>query len=134
MRKIILSIISTIALTGCFSSKSAEAGPEDAMEIFYTAIFAGDFEKAERYCDPVTMQDYINSIRSAWEKNGDATTAILPAILAETSINISDIKKDGQCRTVFYTLTAADGKQKEKVATLGKDEGKWKITAITDRY
>ena len=133
MRKIIFSIIAVIALTGC-SSKGTEPGPEEAVEIFYTALFAGDFDKAEDCCGSVTMQDYINSFRSAWADNDDTTAAILPAILAETGISISAIEKSGQIRTIFYTLTAVDGKKKEKIATLGKDEGKWKITAITDRH
>ena len=52
----------------------------------------------------------------------------------EYLVEVTDIVKDGQGRTIFYKMTTTDGQSKEKIAILRKEEGEWKITAITDRH
>jgi hypothetical protein len=54
-------------------------------------------------------------------------------ILSETTVKITDTRKDGQKRTIFYTLTSADGQNKGKAAVLKSEEGEWKIEQIIDR-
>jgi hypothetical protein len=54
--------------------------------------------------------------------------------LSETVVDVTDVVKNGEERTVFYKLTASSGQNKEKIATLRKEERAWKITAITDRH
>ena len=54
--------------------------------------------------------------------------------MSDTEVLITDIVKNDQGRTIFYKLTATGGLTKEKIATLKKEEGEWKITAITDRH
>lgn len=128
------AVVSVVLTGGCFGSKSMESGPEDVVANFYSALNSGDFETAGSHCDAMEMKGYLDNIRSAWESKDSAVAAILPAILSETEVNVSQMTKSGENRTVFYTLTARDGRQKEKAATLGKDEGIWKIKAITDRH
>ena len=76
----------------------------------------------------------MDSFRSAWERNDSTIRTITTDILADISIEITETEQKGQNRTIFYKLTAIDGQTKEKIATLKKEEGEWKITAITDRH
>ena len=41
--------------------------------------------------------------------------------------------KEGGRRIVFYTIGLSDGMKRNKVATLMKVEGAWKVEAITER-
>lgn len=134
MKRILILSAIVICAAGCLQRNDVELGPDATVEAFYHAVSSGDFESAGRYCNAVEMAEYINSIRTKWEKCGESISAILPAIMAETDVIITDMTKNGQNRTIFYTLTSGDGTQKEKIATLGKIEGIWKITAITDRH
>ena len=121
-------------LTGCFQTGEAALGPGETLETFYTSLFSGDFEGAESLCDTLGMKEYIGNVRDRWNEADSSVMAIVPAILSETAVSITDIVKNGQERTVFYKLTATDGSDKEKIATLRKEEGGWKIKSITDRH
>jgi hypothetical protein len=134
MRKMILFIISAVVLAGCAENKNAELEPEETLDKFYERLCAGEINEAMSLCDTLAMKDYINSINQTWETTGEAVRAILPAILSETVVDVTDVVKNGEERTVFYKLTASSGQNKEKIATLRKEERAWKITAITDRH
>ena len=134
MRNILLLTAVAVVLTGCFQAKAPSLGPGETLETFYTNLFAGDFDEAESLCDTLGMQEYIEVLRGAWEQTDSSVMTIVPAILSETAVSITDIEKNGQERTVFYKLTATDGSDKEKIATLRKEEGGWKIKSITDRH
>ena len=123
-----------VVLTGCIQTREAALGPGETLETFYTNLFAGDFEGAESLCDTLRMKEYIEKVQDRWSDADSSVMAIVPAILSETAVSITDIVKNGQERTVFYKLTATDGSDKEKIATLRKEEGGWKIKSITDRH
>ncbi len=134
MRNILLLTAVAVVLTGCIQTREAALGPGETLETFYTNLFAGDFDETESLCDTLGMQEYIEVLRAAWEQTDSSVMTIVPAILSETAVSITDIVKNGQERTVFYKLTATDGSDKEKIATLRKEEGGWKIKSITDRH
>lgn len=134
MRNILLLTAVAVVLTGCIQTREAALGPGETLETFYKNLFAGDFDEAESLCDTLGMQEYIEVLRGAWEQTDSSVMTIVPAILSETAVSITDIVKNGQERTVFYKLTATDGSDKEKIATLRKEEGGWKIKSITDRH
>lgn len=121
-------------LTGCFQNKGEELGPEDTLRSFYTELCAGDFGKAESLCDSLTMDGYLDGFRKVWDESDSSVCAIASDILSEMAVAVTDVEKNGHNRTIFYELTALDGQNKEKVATLRKEEGGWKIERITDRH
>lgn len=129
-------IIAAIVLTaiGCTQNCSTELGPAETIEAFCEAIFSGDFDKAKSFCRETEVDEYIVRLKEEWTRADESVRAILPAILSDTEVLITDIVKNDQGRTIFYKLTATGGLTKEKIATLKKEEGEWKITAITDRH
>ena len=134
MRNLLTLMAVAMILTGCFQTGEAALGPGETLETFYTSLLSGDFEGAESLCDTLGMKEYIGNVRDRWNEADSSVMAIVPAILSETTVSITDIVKNGQERTVFHKLTATDGSVKEKIATLRKEEGEWKIKSITDRH
>jgi hypothetical protein len=134
MRTLTLIIMVTAILSGCSGSSKVEMGPAETVQSFYEALWSGNITDAESYCDSLGMSGYVESYRTAWEKNSDTISDIVTDILSETEIRITDTERNGQIRTVFYELAGTDGRKKEKAATLRKEEGEWKIEAITDRH
>ena len=124
-----------ISLFKTCSNKDGQTpmGPEDTLEAFYKGLCAGEFEHATSLCDSLTMAEQINSFRAAWERSDSTICDIASAILSEMSVTVTDVEKNGQTRTIFYELSISDNRNKEKVATLSKEEGAWKIKEITDR-
>ena len=131
-RIIVLATVAVIA-TGCFQGNKSEIGPRETLEMFYRSLCCGDLDGAGNLCHKPGMDGYMENFRQAWEKTDSTIAAITSDILSEMSIEITDEQRDGQIRTIFYELTATDGQNKEKIATLRKEEGAWKIEAITDR-
>ena len=134
MRNLLTLMAGAMILTGCFQKGEAALGPGETLETFYTSLFSGDFEGAESLCDTLLMKEYIGNVQDRWNQADSSVMAIVPAILSETSLEVTDIVKNGKERAVFYELTATDGTSREKVATLSNEEGAWKIKAITDRH
>ena len=134
MRRLLIALAVSTLLMGCQQNGESKLGPDGTLEAFYKSLCVGDFEQAESLCELPSMEEYVNEFRSAWEKNEGAIRTIASAILAEASIEITDTEQSGQNRTIFYKMTTTDGLSKEKIATLKKEEGAWKITAITDRH
>ena len=134
MKNLLMAFAVAMLATGCWGSKSNEPGPQEVLDAFYTRLLSGDFKGAESLCDPSGMKEYIERISETWSKEGEQVMTIVPAILSETEIMITDVVKNGQTRTIFYKLTTTDGCSKEKVATLRKEEGAWKIGQITDKH
>ena len=133
MRNLLILAVVALTTAGCFQTNDREQRPEDKVQAFYKALSAGDFAQAQSLCDTLTMGGYIGEFRSAWESTDENIAAIVADILSETTVKITDTRKDGQKRTIFYTLTSADGQNKEKAAVLKSEEGEWKIEQITDR-
>lgn len=115
--------------------KKQEMGPAQVVEQFCRAVAAGNFEEAGKLCMMDSMKDYINAysalLNGISEKNGSAA-AVAAGMLSEMEISISDVAKEGDRRLVFYYMSF-EGLKKEKLATLVKEDGEWKVAAITDR-
>jgi hypothetical protein len=126
---IILSVAALV--TACSQNNGTSLGPEETLEAFHKALCSGEFDQAESFCDTLGMREYINSFRTAWEKDGSDVARMVADILSETEMKITDTKKDRQGRTIFYELTF-DGKNKTKTARMKNEEGEWKIERITD--
>lgn len=127
-------VVFGIAIFGKKGGKGSESGPEKTLTTFYENLYAGDFSSAESLCDTLSMGAYLETFRCAWDAADKDIIDAVPGILAKTEIEITDIEKDGQTRTVFYTMTAPEGRTKEKIAELRKEEGEWIIATITDRH
>ena len=134
MRNLLFAIAISLIVTGCQQSGGTRPSPDSTLEAFYQNLCSGEFNLAEGLCDREAMKGYMDSFRSAWERNDSTIRTITTDILADISIEITETEQKGQNRTIFYKLTAIDGQTKEKIATLKKEEGEWKITAITDRH
>lgn len=134
MKRIIVLATVAVISAGCFLGNKSEIGPQETLEMFYRSLCCGDLDGAGNLCHKPGMDGYLENFRTAWEKTDSTTAAIASDMLSEMSIEVTDQEKDGQTRTIFYELTATDGQNKEKVATLRKEEGAWKIEAITDRH
>ena len=133
MRNILLLTAVAGVLTGCFQSRKNVPGAEETVKTFYESLYRGEFDKAEQLCDTLKMDGYISSFKDAWENADSTVCAIASDILSEMTLTVTDTQKDGQSRTIFYELSNTDYSNKEKVATLRKEEGAWKIEEITDR-
>ena len=133
MRNLLILAVCTLITAGCFQGADKGKRPEDTVNAFYKALCSGEFEQAESHCDTLGMKSYLDIFRNAWEAADEDQIMAASEILKEISVTVNDIERDGQDRTVFYTLTSAEGKTKEKIATLMKEEGEWKIGQITDR-
>ena len=133
MRNFWSLMIGAVILTGCLHTRETVPGPDEVLKIFYTDLFSGDFNGAESLCDTLGMKEYIEMIQNRWSRTDSSVLAIVPGILSEISLEVTDIVRNGQERTIFYDLTDADGTSKEKIAVLRNEEGAWKIKAITDR-
>lgn len=127
-------VVFGIAIFKLKSGKGTETGPQQILETFYESLYNGDFDNAEALCDTPAMSAYIKDFRDAWNEVDKDIIEAVPGVLSKTEIEVTDIEKDGQTRTVFYTLTAPEGRTKEKIAAMRKEEGEWKIAAITDRH
>ncbi len=134
MKKIHIIAAIVLVTIGCSRNSNSEIGPAETIEAFCKSIFAGDFEKAKGFCSETDVEEYIARLQEEWEKSDESVKAILPDVLSEYLVEVTDVVKDGQERTIFYKLTATDGQVKGKIATLRKEEGEWRITAITDRH
>ena len=134
MRRLLIALAVSAFIMGCQQNGETKLGPDGTLEAFYKSLCAGEFEQAESLCEAAGMEGYVNEFRLAWEKSDSTTRRIASAILADISIEITDTEQNGQNRTIFYEMTATDGQSKEKMATLRKEEGDGKITAIIDRH
>lgn len=133
MKRLVILILTVLAASGCNLNKNTELGPEDALKTFYRDLCSGDFIGAETLCDTLSMNAYIDAFRAKWEKSEETIAAKTAEILSETTVEVTDIERNGQSRTIFYKLISAEGRSKEKIATLRKEEGAWMIEQITDR-
>ena len=63
----------------------------------------------------------------------DSTVAsIAGSLLSSAAISIADIARDGDRRQIRYSIDASMGMKKDKIATVKKDNGVWKVERITD--
>ena len=110
-------------------------GPEETVEAFCKAMACGDFTAARELCDTVSMESYIGACQERWDnmaRMDSALVDIAAALLSTAQIEIKETVRDGECRKVFYTIDATMGMKKEKVATVKKEEGAWRVGTISD--
>ena len=134
MKKILISAATVMVAMGCTWGGRTTPEPEETVKAFYESLYSGEFDRAESLCNTLGMKEYIGNVRDRWNEADSSVMAIVPAILSEISLKVTDIVKNGKDRTVFYELTATDGTSRKKVATLSNEAGAWKIKAITDRH
>lgn len=116
-------------------STDVALGPEETVEAFCRAVAGSDFEKAMSLCDTTTMKGYIRQYAQAWDmmaRTDSGATAIAAASLADAEFIVEDIARDGDKRTVTYTIAAGKDMNKKKTAVVRKEEGAWKVEKITD--
>lgn len=116
---------------------SVELGPAETAEAFCRALAAGEFARACELCDTVSMKAYIDTYRSVFEsfsEENEKAAAIASGILGDMDFSVENMTKEGGRRIVFYTIGLSDGMKRNKVATLMKVEGAWKVETVTDRY
>lgn len=138
MRNILTYIaLAAVLLAGCKGGgegKKADMGPEAVVEAFTRHIAAGEFEQALGLCDTTSMQDYIERCISVWEslqKKDSSVLAIASSLLGEAEFKVEKTEKTDEGRDVYYSIEA-EGHLKNKVASLGKEEGEWRVRMITD--
>ncbi len=134
--RIIIMTVAAVVAAGCSQRSAAGLSPAETVEQFCAALSSGDFAKAESLCGNDASDSCIGAYRTAWEKaeNADGSAMKIAAgIMAGVEVIVTDVRKEGEVRTVSYTLTAPGGQTKEKTATLEKEEGEWKIKTVTDR-
>lgn len=110
-------------------------GPEETVEAFYKAVSCGDFAAARELCDTVSMSGYLEKNESNWERmiQMDSTIAsIAGELLSSAAVEIGNVTRDGEHRLVHYSIDAVMGMKKDKIATVKKEEGVWKVETITD--
>ena len=143
MRKKVLGAAAVMILmaVGCgerSEKKAVEAlGPEETVEAFCRAVAGGEFKEAAALCDTASMQAYIDRYAEAWKmqaKKDSSATAIAAATLSEAEFVFDKAIKDGDTRTVLYTISSGEEMTKRKTATVKKVEGVWKVEKITDSH
>ena len=124
-----------VILTGCKGAEKEKVmGPEQTVEAFCRAVTAGEWAEAEALCDTLSMREYLDSYKEAWEtlhKADSCAMAIAKGILAGTVMSVDDIRKEDDRRIISYTLTA-DGNRKARKAVVRKEEGAWRVERISD--
>ena len=130
-------LVSLTVLAGCTGSRKAkEMGPAETVEAFCKALVSGEYDEAFSFCDSLQMQSYIDNIRAAFNeaaRRDSSAAAIAASILKEAQVEIGEISKEQDKRMVNYTIIINEDLKKEKIASMKKEEGEWKIEAITDR-
>lgn len=116
------------------SGESVEMGPSEVVKAFNRAITGGDFNKARSLCDTTSMKEYIENYIRAWEtlqEQDSSALAIASSLLSGSAINIEKTGKEGEARTVYYTIEA-DGNICKRKATVQKEEGEWRVKEIAN--
>ncbi len=132
--KFIFICTAALFMASC-NGKKENMTPEEMVESFCRAVAGGDFDAARSLCDTVSMDGYLKSYQEAMnslQKEDSSALAIAASMLSGAEFEVSDVEKNGEGRTVSYTLKA-EGCTKDKKATLIKEEGEWKVKAVTDR-
>lgn len=134
---LLTSFIAAAMLTACGRKDAgkAEMGADEAAVEFCRAVACGDFAGAWELCDSLTMKEYIQGREEAWkmlQKQDSSALAIAAEMLAEAEVTVDEIVKEGDSRHVFCSISL-DGKKKNKLFIMKKEEGEWKVTGITDR-
>ncbi len=134
--RILKYIFIGIALLAAFSCGETKKvmEPEEVVEAFCRAVAAGDFDAACALCDTTSMNGYLENYRETMDslqKKDSSALMIASSLLAGAEFEVIGTEKNGDERAITYRL-AAEGNAKSRKATVKKEEGEWKVTAITD--
>lgn len=136
IRKCIYLFVSAAVLAGCMERRSVETGPEERVTAFNEAMATGQFSEAAALCDTALMADYLRFYTAEWEKamkTDSSIAAAANAILSGISTDVVSVEKDGNKRTVRYTVSISGySSAKARKAVLRKEEGEWKIETVTE--
>ena len=133
INSISLVLAVAVAASGCGGEKKAER-PEAAVEAFYEAVAAGDWETAEAFCDGDAMESYVGEYRKVREglQQGDANALdIASSILEDLEVKVDRTERTDEGRMVYYSLEVGEF-SKERKAFVRKEEGEWRVMEITD--
>ncbi len=125
-----LALLATVSCTG----KKETLTPEAVAEAFARSVAAGDFEAAKSLCDTASMNIYLENYREAMnslQKEDSCALAIASSMLAGAEFEVTGTEKNGEERIIEYRISA-EGFDRTRKATVKKEEGEWKVTAITD--
>ena len=134
MKRTAIFVAMALMAVGCGGAKEQELGPGETVQAFCKAVAENDLAAAEGLCDMQTMAEYMDSVSEIWGSSDSPVADIASVMLAEMKVEIDNIVKSENGRTVFYTISLPEGKNKEKIADLKKEEKGWKIERITDRH
>lgn len=133
----VVAVVAMMMAAGCGQrGESVEMGPGETVEAFCRAMAAGEFDDALALCDTVAMKDYIGNYATALKMQMEADSsvaAIAAGLVSRAEMTVDEVVKDGDRRLVHYTVTSAQGTAKAKTAKVRKEEGAWRVEAITDR-
>lgn len=133
--KIIGLTICFMCLFGCKGSeKSVEMGPVETVEAFCKAVATGQWDDAKALCDTLSIGEYIENQMQTWaqlEKEDEGAMRVAKSIMESATVTIDDMHKADEKRIVTYTIKT-DGLSKTKKAVLRKEEGAWRVEAITE--
>ena len=129
MKKILTYIaVAAVLLAGCKGGetrKKTEMGPEEVVEAFTRHIAAGKFEQALGFCDPTSMQAYIDQCITAWERleNKDSSVlSIASSLLESTEFKVEKTEKTDYKRRADKTKLFAYYGENKIVIRLGQIE------------
>ena len=135
--KTAVAVVAAMVAAGCGQrSESVEMGPGETVEAFCKALAGGDLETARGFCDTVAMNGYIRNFVEAldMQMQADSCVAMIAAgMVSQAEISVDEVVKDGDRRIVHYTVRVSEDMTKTKSAKVRKEEGAWKVEAITDR-
>ncbi len=116
------------------NEKKGVMGPEEVVEAFTRAVASGDFCSARALCDTESMDDYLENYReimNSFQKEDSSALAIASSMLAGAEFEVIGTEKNGEEKTIEYRISA-EGYDMTRKATVKKEEGEWKVKAITD--
>ena len=127
-------VIAAVLIFRDKGAKEVESSPEAVVEAFTKAISSGDIEKAYGLCDTTAMKEYLEnwfSIREQRHKRDSNVLAIASSILSEAAITIEGSEKTEGGRKIYYKVEV-EGISRQKAAVMKKEEGEWRVEAVTD--
>ena len=102
MKKIGIFVAITLMAVGCGGAREQEMGPGETVQAFCKAVAEGNLAAAEELCDMQTMAEYMSAVSDTWNNADSSVAGIVPVILAEMQVEIDNITKNENGRTVFY--------------------------------
>lgn len=135
--KTAVAVVAAMVAAGCGQrSESVEMGPGETVEAFCKALAGGDSETAMELCDTAAMNGYIRNFVEALDMQMQADSCvagIAAGMLTQAEFAVDEVAKEGDRRIVHYTVKVSEDMTKKKTAKVRKDEGVWKVEAISDR-